>query len=273
MAALEGSTTEPSTTNPVHAGEGASNSKFKQGDFVRLIHVTDERFLRDEVKRPVVYDIDARHDRGAHNTFRNRGGNDGKIVGNSSLTADRKAGFTKPGGHDEYITRLNYAKIVRDNGDETYDIEHVGWFHGEQEQGVPGSSLARKDPWFAHASFASRTPKKLLQFVRERVEEMGGIFTGGHIADAVTWKATWAGKLQDADRVFIFVSKEYYEYFSAPLKFEHDCIYGGLKTGKLPPEGMKAVPADESILEKLDRSLEGGTCTLRKVNRHAKVKI
>ena len=57
------------------------------------------------------------------------------------------------------------------------------------------------------------------------VEDMGGVFTGGHIANAQTWKETWSGKHEVADRVIIFVTPEYYQYFTAALKFEHDCIY------------------------------------------------
>ncbi len=47
---------------------------------------------------------------------------------------------------DQYgrdLHRHNYAKIVRDNGNGTYDLEHVGWFHGEQEHGVSDELLTR----------------------------------------------------------------------------------------------------------------------------------
>ena len=43
--------------------------------------------------------------------------------------------------HD--LHRHNYAKIVRDNGDGTYDLQHVGWFHGKQEHGVSDELLTR----------------------------------------------------------------------------------------------------------------------------------
>ena len=49
----------------------------------------------------------------------------------------------KSGEYDTHFHRHNYAKIVRDNGDGTYDLEHVGWFHGEQEHGVPDEALTR----------------------------------------------------------------------------------------------------------------------------------
>ena len=45
------------------------------------------------------------------------------------------------GLHD--LRRHNYAKIVCDNGNGTYDLEHVGWFHGEQEHGVSDELLTR----------------------------------------------------------------------------------------------------------------------------------
>ena len=57
------------------------------------------------------------------------------------------------------------------------------------------------------------------------VEDMGGVFTGGHIANAQTWKETWSGKHKAADRIIIFVTPEYYKYFTAALKFEHGRIY------------------------------------------------
>ena len=58
------------------------------------------------------------------------------------------------------------------------------------------------------------------------VEDMGGVFTGGHIANAQTWKETWSGKHKAADRVIIFVTPEYYKYFTAALGFEHGRIHG-----------------------------------------------
>ena len=64
-----------------------------------------------------------------------------EIVQFQSTLHVRKPKKDEYGLHD--LHRHNYAKIVRDNGDGTYDLQHVGWFHGEQEHGVSDELLTR----------------------------------------------------------------------------------------------------------------------------------
>ena len=82
------------------------------------------------------------------------------------------------------------------------------------------------------------------------VEDMGGVFTGGHIANAQTWKETWSGKHKKADRVIIFVTPEYYKYFTAALGFEHGRIYEWA-TKIFGGDDQPVMPffVDESVLE------------------------
>ena len=111
---------------------------------------------------------------------------------------------------------------------------------------VPG-----KRYFFAHASFASRTDHRLLRLLQEKVEEAGGVFTGGHIADANSWKYVWGEKCKDADRVIVCLTEEYYKYYTPALEWEHGEIFKLADDFKLKFNVEVLTPvffADESTL-------------------------
>ena len=80
-------------------------------------------------------------------------------------------------------------------------------------------------PFTVHASFASRTDYKLLRLLQREVEKAGGVFTGGHIANADTWKEVWGGKCGNSDRVVVVYNKDYRKFLSAAIVWEHGQIY------------------------------------------------
>ena len=82
-----------------------------------------------------------------------------------------------------------------------------------------------KQPFAVHASFASRTDYNLLRLLQREVEAAGGVFTGGHVANADTWQPVWGDKCLIADRIVVFFTEEYRKYYTSALEWEHGEIH------------------------------------------------